>query len=238
MSYKTEPVTVEVDTSGDETHKHPSFSVITLSRRHGGHRPMFGSEIQHSEVVSLSIHRAENKWHLSQWWPFARAKLVEVEMTPDQWARVVSSIGLGGGTPCTMTSLMGEQVPQQPYKEELLKRHKDDIKATAKEAIAAVKDAMALIDGLVEAKKLAKANADIVRSRIGRVESCLAASIPFIMDQAEEMMESTVSKAKMTVEAYTHQMITEAGLSQLKSPISLEHKEAPAMVTVKEQEEK
>lgn len=79
-------------------YRHPFYGAITIGRLSSGDaHPMYGSSIKHRDTIRLTVHHGECTRMLSEDWYSPRDKIVEVEMTQNQWAELVSSVGLGAG---------------------------------------------------------------------------------------------------------------------------------------------
>lgn len=82
--------------------KEPFMGNISLSRTSGNGQVMFDSPHAHQHVISMTISTAYRKHDLSRDWIFPEDRIVQLDMTEAQWAKMVSSIGMGSGTPVTL----------------------------------------------------------------------------------------------------------------------------------------
>jgi hypothetical protein len=81
---------------------HPSYGAIVLTKSQGGARTLNGSSITHNDTITMSLHEATlDRKHHKDWW-FPRKKLFEIEMSYTQFAEMISSFGIGEGTPVTI----------------------------------------------------------------------------------------------------------------------------------------
>ena len=94
-----------VNRHGDE--EHPSFGVVRVSRPQcRPPRRLFDSSIAHGEYVHLEIARAVRQRKLHHDWIYGSPQtLIEVNMTLTQWGSLVSSFGVGSGTPVTISRI-------------------------------------------------------------------------------------------------------------------------------------
>lgn len=98
----------------DWVESHPSYAVVGITHPQGGHGKLFGCKVSHTNTVSMTISTATRHRSLARDWISSGNTLIEVSMSYEQWARVISS---SGREPCpvTITSLHGEHLepPEQ-----------------------------------------------------------------------------------------------------------------------------
>lgn len=195
---------------GGTVHKHPAFAQIGASRVSGG-ASLYGSDFQHQNFVRIHISGSEMRRSLSNDWPFSRRTYIEVDLSEAQWASFVSSMNVGQGILCTLRYQGGEQIPELPPAASRRDQFKDEAKATCKEAMKRIDELCAEIS---ELKISQKAKDELVK-RARRVSSTMTSSLPFVLDQFAEHMETTVEKAKIEINAYAVNTVMRAGIASL-----------------------
>jgi len=86
-----------------DCYKHPTFGIISFSRTQCSVGvPMFGSSILHSNTIRLEISHAELSRGLNEDRIFDTRRIVEVEMSPTQFADAITSLNIGCGIPVTL----------------------------------------------------------------------------------------------------------------------------------------
>lgn len=198
--------------SGPKTH--PSYGAITVTRRSGGGGALFGSPFRHQHFMSITISRAELHRSLANDRHHSRRELIEISLSEAQWARMVSSVGMGGGTPCTINAVYGSQMEECPMDNEVEKFH-DDIRTDAAKSQKYIDEAIAKTEALIGGKTVTKAQAKEVLAELVAVKRRLTDSMPFIVEQLDERMETVVQDGKIEIEAYAHATIVQSGLQQL-----------------------
>lgn len=195
-----------------KAYDHPAFGQISVSRV-SGHAVLYGSDFLHQHYVTIRIHRSQLNRDLSRDWHFGRDELVEVSLSEAQWATFVSSIGMGGGVPCTLERVMGKRMPLIPLRVE-----EDEVRGEAEErmkrAAARVRETMAAVEEAVGVG-LSKAKRDAILKHLTSLERDLGDQLPFIAKSFAEHMETTVEKAKVEVNAYMQATVQRAGLAAL-----------------------
>lgn len=208
------------DDRGDETH--PAFGVVTVARSSGSPRALFQSDLLHNETIRLAIHTATRQRDLSHDWVHSERQIVEVEMSLAQWGALVSSVGMGAGTPVTIQYTREDgMVPGLPHQPRLQEGLHEVGNATDK-LLAQVKAATNELHDAIHNKKGIRAE----KVALSYLESTLAnarSNSEFVMKSLNEAGEHVVSQAKADIEAFLLQaQQRQAGLSSsINAPIEL-----------------
>lgn len=220
-----------------EPETHPSYGAVTVSRV-SGHTSLFGSPFKHQHYMTLSIGRATRQRGHGRDWHFGgnRGELVEVALSEAQWAHMVSSVGMGGGVPCTLQYVGGQRQDSCPEQAEVERFHAD-IERDAQHAMKFMDDAMAKMQALLDDKSPTKEKRKEVLEALSTAKRKMSDSAPFMVKQLAEHMDKVVLAAKTEVESYVHATIVESGIQRLAevngSPPPLtfpETKTAPKLV--------
>ncbi len=220
--HEQEPEITPVDTAVSEYKiTHPAYAQVQLSRSSGGSPTLYGSDFDHQYQIRLTITHSEERRNLARSWFFPRKEIIEIAMSESQWATLVSSMGMGSGTPVTLRHLHGEQVPgiKQPKKTDLFRA---ELSKEFEDQITALRQLITDFDA--DAKKMPAAVRDRVRGVITRTESLLRSTVPWFFKQFEEHMEETVEAAKSEVNAHAQAVMTGLGIERLAQ---LENKPEP-----------
>jgi hypothetical protein len=195
-----------------DTFTHPAFGQIGASRWSGG-TTLYGSDFIHHNFVVITINRSELTRDLAHDWHHSREELVEVALSEAQWASFVSSMNVGGGVPCTIMRVAGEQMPDIP-----LRRQEDAFRSEAKETMGRMAKQVAATIAEVEGElgtALSKVKRERLLEHLHQLERSLKDGLPWIASTLEKHMETTVEKAKVEVNAYIGQAVQRAGLEAL-----------------------
>jgi hypothetical protein len=98
--------------------EHESYGIASVVRR-TGRMNLFGSEITHGNVVTIAIHEAyqyKNDFGLIKERTKSRAPIIEFSMSHNQFAELITSAGMGEGTPITINRRDGKIIsePEKP----------------------------------------------------------------------------------------------------------------------------
>lgn len=206
----------------DEVIRHPSFGMVGLSRRSSsGYTPLFGSNIQHSQTITLTIKRAENNRHLNNDFFHGLEQLIEIEMSGSQYAELISSFNIGDGIPCTIRQFDKHSYPDPPYENPIdifQREFSAKINNIGKECKSMTEDAFKM---LKDKPTINKSDREFILNSINMLVQQINSNIPFISQEFNESMEKTVSQAKMEIETFVTNRITALGIDAAKQNPSL-----------------
>jgi hypothetical protein len=199
-----EPAVSMTDGPGGQQHErreHPAFAVATVNRVTSGGRGqrLHGSDFAHSGFVRLEIHESVEDRHLHKSWRHPRKHVVSIDMSEVQWGALVSSFGVGGGVPVTMSRRDGAGVPEILGSNDAQKLIKE-VRASADDAFAEIRAAFAALEDAVATGKIGaiKAAAHDMRHKVANA----GPNVEFSAKQTGEFIEKLVEKAKIEVNAH------------------------------------
>lgn len=199
-------------TLGETETTHPAFAQIGASRVNGS-AFLYGSDFRHNSYVSIRLHRSQLNRGLSNDWHFGREEIVEVALSEAQWASFVSSLNMGTGTPCTITSIGGKVVPGLPAPENRVDQFAGEMSKNSTDAIKVLETIRTTI---AQTSLSGKAKEQIGRLLDMAVRD-ITSSNTFVAKQFGEHMETIVEHAKTEVNAYVTSAVQRAGLEALAS---------------------
>jgi len=98
--------------------KHESYGLVGFSRTtHGGGGDganLFGCSIKHNHTIVLKIKRATKERSLHDDRYYGGETLIEVEMSPNQFAEAITSMNIGDGMPCTIRYVGRQRMAECP----------------------------------------------------------------------------------------------------------------------------
>lgn len=220
MSNTIDPI---ITKDGDTTiWTHPAFAQVTVNRI-SGQTVLYGSDFRHNGFVRVTVYQSELRRDLSNDWHYGKRKLVEFDLSEAQWGAMVSSFGMGDGTPCTLTSFNGERMPGIPLRDEA-----HLFKVEANEALKKTVTRLKTLRDKIEAgvQGLSKTRQQEMLTEVNGAINALASSLPFIADEFGEHMEKRQEKAKSEIHGYMTRAIQRAGLEAMQgnAPLVIEHK--------------
>lgn len=213
----------------EERVRHPSFGMIGITRTYGnGRRRLFGSVMdQHDCSMFIRIYPGERVHALSvdRYIATTLTPIIEVELSPAQFAEFLTTHNVGMGVPCTVRSLNGKQVEGVPdddavERERIRDGFKDDMKQLADKMRDIVNRANAILDG---SGTLTKDKRNELKGYIHKIVQHVESNIPFVLDQFERATDRVTSAAKAEADAFLTNVLHRAGLdalaNKLKNPV-------------------
>lgn len=193
---------------------HPSFATVALNRVSSTGTTLFDSPLRHQHFIKLSISKAHKVRNLNQDWIHADEELIEVHMSEVQFANFITSSGIGGGVPCTLSRFDGKGVPECPS-EHARETYENEVKEDFKELTQTLKDLNKLIDEIADKPRLNVEDKAKLREAARVAYGKVSDSLPFLHQQFTEAMDKTVSHAKAEVAAHVQRVIQKAGLEKI-----------------------
>ena len=92
MEYMENEYKVEETKFGTKT-SHPSYGTLLFNRAYGGKTPLFGSSIEHSNVITMELRHADITRGSNRDDIFGDKPIVKVEMSYSQFAEAITSFG-------------------------------------------------------------------------------------------------------------------------------------------------
>lgn len=182
-------------------YNHPSYGIMTVSRCSSSMaHPLYGSSIKHRETIRIQLHTSYLDRMLNADWPMKDSMVAEVELSQNQWAELVSSIGMGGGVPCTIRYNSGpvEECPFMSKREEFDQEFAKESHKLTEDIEKAIHEA----EELLNKKAPTKADRVAIIELLQSAQRKLHSNIPFIAKQFTNQMDKTTTEAKAEVEAY------------------------------------
>lgn len=194
---------------------HESYGMIDIARSQGGTRTLFGSDVKHSNTIRLTIKQADYTRSLNSDWYHGKYDLIEIELSPVQFAEAITNMNTGG-VPCTIKTFNGkymQECPTMNKKEMFRKELKEDIDEVNDKISLMISEVGEIISGK---KPMNKTEKDNILSGLKRIQQQLTKNMPYVAECFDEQIEKSVSHSKAEVEAYIQHKITSMGLKALK----------------------
>ena len=223
MSHSTKP-TREAGNGvhSDYTERHPAYGMVSVSRVHGGRESLFGSSIQHSDFVTVRISTGERVRNLNRDWYHDDSVLLEFEMSPAQWAELITTMNIGCGTPCTLRSYRdGDKLvrPSYPDFTDVRSEIRDEFEQHTERVSTILDKAYEATEQLLQAGKApTKGQMKELLGLIFNARQDIGSNMPFVTKQFHEQMDKTMVEAKAEIEQFVTRMVQETGLQALSDP--------------------
>lgn len=212
---------------------HPAYGTIMFNRANGCRRSLFGSSIEHSNVITMEVKHADIERGLNRDWVYGKSPIVEIEMSYSQFAEAITSFGQGNGIPCTIRYTEKDgKIPECDFISKR-KQFADEFKEKREEAVSESKELIKEIAELFSQKKaLTKADKESVMGKLNKLSMDIGCNMDFIADSFNEQMDKTVMEAKGEIESFCQNKINTIAsaalvehrdeILQLENPVDIE----------------
>lgn len=202
------------------TYKHPAFATIQVSETSGGGRVLFGTDVDHTYKIRLSIRRATLRRNIgNDWINSTIAPMIEVEMSHAQFAALAGSVGKGAGVACTLRYAPKDSVVQDvPHIERLetkLDTFSREIEASALRQVEGLRAEIKRMGEALATGKLGMKEAREIQRNLDIVSSNLPLNLGYTVTQAQEMLEKAGNDAKTQIEAFADSTARRLGLNDI-----------------------
>lgn len=196
--------------------EHESWGLVQASRVSGRADDLFATSIDHLHTIRLRIARAVEFRDpgMSHSHYMDTSQLIEVELSPMQWAELLTSMNVGCGVPCTIRYIGGQKIHGVKHENEHLKIQ-DELAAKAKKAASDIGDVVKDIEAQLADSKLPKKTQQEIVQKLTRFQRVVGDAIPFIHKQFTESCERTVTEAKSAVDSFVMHAIVQTGIEHL-----------------------
>lgn len=193
---------VEETKFGTET-THPAYGTIMFNRSYGYKRSLFGSSIEHSNVITMELKHADITRRLHDDHIFGGKLIAKIEMSYSQFAEAITSFGQGSGIPCTIRYTEKDgNIPDCNFVNKR-KQFEDEFKEKTEEAMSESQQLIQDISDLFSQKKaLTKSDKESVMKKLRKLSMDIGCNMDFISKQFNEQMDKTVREAKGEIESF------------------------------------
>lgn len=185
---------------------HPSYGTIIVRRvSHGTSRRLFQSDLDHQHTIRIEI--AEANWLRTNLHDVILNgdSIVEIEMSPLQWADMLTGFAGNGVTPVTIRRVAGEPSfrPEPPI-EVTTDEISDEVNDSLNEIIESVNDLIAHPNLSVGARRKAEG-----------IRTQLQNKIPYFNEQFDRRVSNILADAKASISAFAQKREEDAGRQAL-----------------------
>lgn len=198
----------------EECEKHPSYGLVSISRRTGNPGRLFGSVLRsHESYITIAVKHGERQvshGHDRFYGPI-RGDVLEFDMSAAQFAEFLTTSNVGTGVPCTLRYINNEKVESPPDVEVEAEKARKAFRKATREVSAGLEEKRKEVADILEDKKtLSKEDRKKILDVLFKAQQHLDSNAPFYLDQFEEATGRVIQHAKAEVDAFlTHNLISE-----------------------------
>ena len=213
-----------------EYRTHDSWGMVGICHRYHGGRELFGSDVTNYNTICLRIKTAQCSRELGRDWIMGDKTLIEITLSANQFADLLTNANVGDGVPCTIEYVIDKGMIKYQPQEPKLKIIEEERDALAEKAVSDIHSSIAMVKELIEKKKISKTiGEELLFNMNGALSSLVGGGKEFYKKQAKQEVENMVVEAKRQVQSYVDNKIYSTGLQMLKegfeSPQLIENEE-------------
>jgi len=204
----------------DPIDKHESYGMIGFGRVSSSHdQNFFGSSVRCNHYIELNIQRASRRRSLNTYWYHGEEELIEVRLSPNQFAELLTTMNVGSGVPCTLQYVGGKEMTDCPAIDQRA-MFENEFKSDVANSITEVEGLLSEIKEIFGAKTAIgqKDRTEIIK-KLQSMVMHIKNNMPFVQSQFNEAMDKTVVEAKSEVEAFINNKIHSLGINALNEEI-------------------
>ena len=198
---------------------HPSYGMIGITHFSGGDGQFFGSGVRQMGGIAVTISNGHMRRSLSEDSYFADEELIRIEMTPAQFAEMITTPNTGDGVPCTLTRVQGKSIERCQLLNKRERAHRDFDKQMKRIGLA-IQALEAKAKEFETKPNIGKADRQEFTKLVWEVRRTVDDHLPFIQERFSETMEHTLADAKANLEAFVGNMARSIGNKTLAAQLT------------------
>lgn len=193
----------DIDDVLGKPESHPSYGMLRVSRQSStGGVDLFGCAVKPRETISIQVSDCVLRRHLNSDDYYSEGKIIEIEMSPLQYAEAISTAMNTTGVPCTLRFVRGRPRIPDPEPRGHRGMIHDEFREKLK-GISANLDAMeARLAALMDKPSVTKAERSSLADMLKATRMEIESNMPFMLKQFDEHVDKAVSDGKAEVEAF------------------------------------
>jgi len=191
-----------------EREEHESFGIMQVTRVQGGKADLFMSEVKHPHRLAIRLYGAVKDRNLNEDKAYPRELQYECHMSEAQFARLLSSVGMGSGVPATIVRRDGQMMDDCPPSKQREAFHADleakveDVSESLSALLSAAEVTLLNEEGEAKGGYLSKGDRVKLIKAIKGTKREVSSNLPFLLEQLKEKLDETIHDAKTNIESF------------------------------------
>lgn len=204
--------------------KHEAFGLVSFGRISGRKR-LFGTGVEVDHFMRMTICRGSKAHELGRDWFSREEEIIEIDLSPAQFAELLTAGNNYTGVPCTINHLHGKRPPEiveeddQKEGPEIIKK----IRELGDKVAEPFDRLQQMIDELVKAKKISGKLGDEMKSTFYKEKQHLESNIPFYLESLDEAAGKVVHHRKVELDAAITHFKVQLGDQKLEELKQIAH---------------
>jgi ElaB/YqjD/DUF883 family membrane-anchored ribosome-binding protein len=209
----------------EEKTTHPSYGSMVLAQTSCNSAVLVGSSVLHNNFISLEISEATRYRNVYRDDYFSDKLLCRVEFSYAQLTELLFSINSGGGVPCTLRYVKGDDnlvSRPRPDFESPFTQSTNDFNNAIQETLGKAKEFAKESEALLNKKgSLTKKEIKHLNSLAAKIVQDIQMNIPYTAECVDEKMEKVTAQAKAEIESFTSFKLKQYGIDAIQEKLAL-----------------
>lgn len=204
-----------------ENNKVDCKGLIQINRSYGGRNVLFGSNIPHDTCMKLTISQAYISRSFNENHYYPTNKIIEIELSPSQYAEMITNLNHGVGVPCTITKFMEERIPNNLSLNDELETVKSEYSESVDKIMDEIRDT---IYEIPDEKAMSTKKIKDLKHELANMLYRLTQEAPFMKERFDETLDKIFVEAKASIDDTINLTLANIGLDTIKMQKLLEEK--------------
>lgn len=201
-----------------EYESHPSYGMVGFNRVQGNPGRLYGDPLPgHATFVTLTVKRGSVRRDLGTDWHAGGEQILEINLSGEQFARLLTSMNVGDGVPCTIAWEAGKgRIERPPVQQSAPHRATDEAKEKIRGLLHKVKAKASEVEAALAEKKVPAST----RKEVGEVFLYLirelGPNLQFAERVVEEQFQRAVTSSIAEINSAVTAVVEQTGIRELR----------------------
>ena len=196
-----------------ENNKVDCKGLIQINRSYGGRNVLFGSNIPHDTCMKLTISQAYISRSFNENHYYPTNKIIEIELSPSQYAEMITNLNHGVGVPFTITKFMEERIPNNLSLNDELETVKSEYSESVDKIMDEIRDT---IYEIPDEKAMSPKKIKDLKHELANMLYRLTQEAPFMKERFDETLDKIFVEAKASIDDTINLTLANIGLDTIK----------------------
>lgn len=200
--------------------EHPAYGLLMFTRVQGGSPCLFGSSVKHNHRIKIGLYHGIEKEGMAGASRIQGGCIAEAEMSLNQFAEAITSIGTYPGIPVTLKYTEKDaDIPEIDAVSNKRSQYVEEFGRRMKEASGLARGLVSDAEEMLQKKNLTKKDREELLDALRRISNAVGGNAAFMAELFDEAVEKIVVEAKSEVEAYVSQKMNSLAYAAMQEGI-------------------
>lgn len=194
---------------------HECFGIAQFNRFSSNHRDFFGAEQLLGDGIRFTISPCVFvETDHGDKYTSDHSTLIDIRMTYNQFAELVSTMNMGEGVPVTITRFNGSSIPYESVNK-IKRTLEDEADSLLDKHVKNFDDRMKIIESILEKKNIGVKDRAEIKDQLSTIKSHMKSNIPYYKEEMRIKIQDQCSKAKSEIAQAIHNRMSIKGQIQV-----------------------